>query len=208
MPPSHPQAGEPAAGLPRPPSGSDQPYAARLPGQATEPETYALIYRHSTPEADGKIADAVESEIAKPRRSSRRGRPRSPASADGTLTARSPVSMIGDGADVAGGRYWVRTSDPSLVRHIRRGRDLGRYPPPPGVMVPCGPLESRAVRGDCHSVSHPESGPWAGAAAIRHGRCSTARRRGTRTGRTSRRPGTAAGAASGSRVPPAWPGEG
>ncbi|GAA3795334.1 hypothetical protein GCM10022226_13370 [Sphaerisporangium flaviroseum] len=56
-------------------------------------------------------------------------RARSAMSASGTLMARAPFSEVGDGAVSAGGRYWVRTSDPSLVRRSERGHDQGRYRP-------------------------------------------------------------------------------
>ncbi|WP_327590319.1 tyrosine-type recombinase/integrase [Nonomuraea sp. NBC_00507] len=73
----------------------------------------ALIYQHSTADADRRIADAMNTKIAHNANESSEGLSLAPAY--GTLMARSPVSMIGDGAVVAGGRYWVRTSDPSLV---------------------------------------------------------------------------------------------
>ncbi|MFI7130584.1 tyrosine-type recombinase/integrase [Nonomuraea sp. NPDC050153] len=77
------------------------------------------------------------------------------APAIGTLMARSPVSMIGNGAVLRGGRYWVRTSDPSLVSQSGWGRDHQPYPLPPGRTIHGSPPASAAVRGGCHSVGHP-----------------------------------------------------
>ncbi|MFI7422747.1 hypothetical protein [Nonomuraea sp. NPDC049684] len=74
----------------------------------------ALIYQHSTAEADRKITDIMNAKIE-----------RASAPATDTSTARSPVSVIGNGALQAGGRYWVRTSAPSLVRLAATRWDLG-----------------------------------------------------------------------------------